>query len=318
MNSKSGANLRLITVIRILRLSGFEVEVFTGKTFRFIDGAKKFDFGVLVSFAQLRNYFNLKSVTSNIWLDSTDSLIKTRLLGLGRFRIFSYFLGMLEIFLALVLEKKFLCVTYISEKDMKFDSLLFRDSQKFIFPNSSINRMVSKNSSSDIQIYFVGDISYNANRKAIKFIEKSMKRTPLRCKNGITIVSNRTNCLKQKFFRNGNKLVYRQDIATDELYMENTIHIIPIWNSVGIKNKVVEPASIGLRVLAGTPSFNGLIFHQHMIPVKKKSDFFPTLNKLLDEKFRLQHLNYSVVETDQTSEMIDFLKRNFKNDLRNE
>ena len=111
MHSKSGANIRLRAVIRILELSGFEVETFTAETLRIINSLKKYDLGVLVSFAQLKNYFNLKKVTSNIWLDSTDSLIETRLLGLGLFRIFSYLNGMIEITLALLLKRKFLCVT---------------------------------------------------------------------------------------------------------------------------------------------------------------------------------------------------------------
>jgi hypothetical protein len=269
-----------------------------------------------VSFAQIKNYFKLKKVTSNIWLDSTDSLIGTRLLGLGRYRIFSHLNGLIEMTLALVLARNFLCVTYISRRDKSLDRSLFRKVPKYVFPNNRLERIKSDNPSSEVTIYFVGDISYNANRKAIKFIEKQMSKTSLKNKNGVTVVSNKRNNNRKKTFRNGNSITYRQNLSIPELYGANTIHIVPIWNAVGIKNKIVEPASLGLRVVAGAPSFNGLIFCEHMTPVIQKSDFFPTLNEILGQDFQARDSGPSIIETDQSFELVEFLQSYFKeNDL---
>jgi hypothetical protein len=311
IHSNSGANLRLSAVIRILVMSGFEVEILTAKKLRASNSSKRYDLGVLVSFAQIKNYFNLKKVTSNLWLDSTDSLIGTRILGLGRFRVSSYLNGIIEILLALLLGRNFFCVTYISKRDKNLDRFLFRKSPKFVFPNNRLERIKSDNPSSEVTIFFVGDISYNANRKAIKFIEKQMIKIPLKNKNGVTIVSNKRNNNRKISFRNGNTITYRQNLSTAELYGENTIHIVPIWNAVGIKNKIEQPASLGRRVVAGAPSFNGLIFHEHMTPVIQKSDFFPTLNKILCQDFRAYDLSPSVIETDQSFELVEFLHSYF-------
>ena len=134
-----------------------------------------------------------------------------------------------------------------------------------------------------------------------------MNKTPLECKNGITIVSNKKINNRRKFFHNRNVITYRQNVSAAELYGENTIHIVPIWNAVGIKNKVVEPASLGLRVLAASPSFNGLICYNHMKSVSKKSDFFPALNITLRENFENQKKNLQIIEFDQTSKLMQFL-----------
>jgi hypothetical protein len=270
-----------------------------------------------VSFAQVKNYFNLKKVTSNIWLDSTDSLIGTRILGLGKYRVSSYLNGIIEILLGLLLRRKFFCVTYISNRDKNLDRFLFQKSPKFVFPNTRLEIVTAVSSVSDVTTYFVGDISYNANRKAIKFIESQMRKIPLKSKNGITVVSNMRNNNREVLLRNGNTITYRLNVSYAQLYGANTIHIVPIWNAIGIKNKVVEPASLGIRVLAATPSFNGLIFQEHMTPVTKKSDFFPTLNQVLSQEHRVHDSSFSVIETDQTSEFVEFLSDNFKeNKLR--
>ena len=304
---KSGAKLRVSAVIKILTKLEFEIETLTKNELRFIEKSKRYDLGVLVSFAQLPGYFKLKAISSQIWLDSTDTLLGTRLLGLGRFKFFSYLKGVFEVLLALLLQDKFLCVTYISKRDMRIDRALFRKTPKYIFPNSRIKQDSQSTSFDKTKIYFVGDISYNANRKAIKFIESQLKRTRLVNGNEIVIVSNMGNNDRQFTYQNGNKLIYQSDVPSNELYAKNSVHIVPIWNAVGIKNKIVEPASLGLRVLAAAPSFNGLILYDHMIPVIKKSDFFPCLNKMLGEDMRAHESRVSTIETDQTLELIEFL-----------
>jgi hypothetical protein len=311
-DSNSGANIRVRAVVSILNSMGFEVEILTKEKLRLIQTKKKYDLGVLVSFSQIKSFFFLRKLASNIWLDSTDSLIGTRLLGLGRYRIFSYVNGLLEILLAILLRRQFLCVTYISKRDMKFDRFLFRNTPKFIFPNNKIERPRPDYSSKEVAIYFVGDISYNANRNAIKFIETQMSKVLLQSKGGVTVVSNMENNNRKVFLPNGNLITYEQDVPAARLYGENTIHIVPIWNAVGIKNKVLEPASLGLRVLAASPSFNGLILYDHMIPVLRKSEFIPKLNTLLTQDIQARDITHSIIETDQTFEFVKFLHNFFK------
>lgn len=305
--SKSGANLRISAVIKILKKLDFEIETFTKNDLRFIEESKKYDLGVLVSFAQLPGYFKLKTISSHVWLDATDTLLGTRLLGLGRIKLFSFLKGVFEVLLTVVLQNKFLCVTYISKRDMRIDRALFRNTPKFVFPNSKIRLNDRSPSFDKNKIYFVGDISYNANRKAIRFIEKQLSRTRLVNGNEVIIVSNMGDNNRQYIYDNGNKLTYLSEVPSNELYAKNSVHIVPIWNAVGIKNKIVEPASLGLRVLAAAPSFNGLILHNHMIPVTKKSEFFSTLNKILSEDLGTQESMVSIIEEDQTLRLIEFL-----------
>jgi hypothetical protein len=307
-NSKTGLNLRLKTIERILKETNFHVEVKTIQQVKNDSNFRRYDLCVIHSTTPLFYYSRIKKYSPYIWFDCTDSIIKMRLLGLGRNRVLSQIKGFFEICLTFLLRRKFLCITYISKQDMFWDKFIFRAIPKFVFGNNVIDVSPMQSANEALEIYFVGDTTYNANRKAIKFIEKRLSKFKTNRKLSVTIVSQKFPNDVEIFLRNGHKIRYQRNVLAEKLYRENAIHISPIWNSLGIKNKVYEPAYLGLKVFGAAASFNGLIMKENMRSTNSRSDFFPQLIKFIDEpKIPLTHRE-SILQFDETQKFSEFLK----------
>ena len=108
--------------------------------------------------------------------------------------------------------------------------------------------------------------------------------------------------------KSGQRILYRCHVPIERLYNKNAVHISPIWNNVGIKNKVFEPASFGVRTFGSTPSFNGLIMRKHMRSVEHKKDFFSGLVDFIAEVQGEFISKKSIVKLDQTTEIVGFLE----------
>ena len=168
LKPNNGLNLRLNTIREILLRAGYTVEIVSAQQIKNNLNLESYEVCVLHSSTQLMNYFRISKLSSNFWFDCTDSIFRTRILGLGRTRILSYAKGFFETGIALLLSRKFFCVTYISEQDLFSDRFLFRSVSKFVFPNLIPELPSFSLANNSLEIYFVGDFSYNANRKAIK------------------------------------------------------------------------------------------------------------------------------------------------------
>jgi hypothetical protein len=305
-NSLSGASLRVKKIEKTLLAAGFDVEITNSKKVSYASTNDQYDLGVIVSFSQIFCYFKIRSKCSILWLDSTDSLFRTRSLGLGSNCILSRLKGLLEMVLSLTLRNRFFLVTYISELDMTSDRLLFKNSRKFVVPNETMDNML-KSIEQSRQVFFVGDYTYNANRKAIKFLEKSLAKDVLHQNFELVIVSNRFPIEKIKSFKNGNRIKYSSFVSAEILYAAGTVHLAPIWNSVGIKNKIVEPASLGLKVFGGLPAFNGLFMLENMRANSIKRNFILELNAFLEEELSGETSVKNLFLRDETSKVIEVL-----------
>jgi hypothetical protein len=304
----SGANLRLQAVLTLLERASFQIEILERRDFLRMDIEKKvFEVGVVVSFTNLFAVHKLSKCSNFIWLDSVDSIAHTRLLGLGRYRISSYLKGAKEIILAIFISSKINLVTYISKRDRNWDLLLFKKVPKLIFPN---NRIIFEDDFEDnaLEVFFIGDTKYNSNRKAISKICKIAKKLDKVRATKFTIVTGtNTSSRRTKHFRNGSKLEFAHSRALEKIYHQNAIHLVPIWNSVGIKNKVVEPASIGIPVIAGKGSFNGLKMYSHMHSVRNTNDMVETLHKVLSGPGPTHKRNFDLIQIDDSSLILDRL-----------
>jgi hypothetical protein len=307
----SGANLRLITISRLLSNRGYDVTEITNRELRNLELEQSFyDLGVIVSFANLYAIQLLKRNCKKIWLDSTDSILHTRLLGLGKNKLGSYIKGPVEVFLAFVAKRNIDVITYISSLDQSWDRFLFPGINSYVIPNAPLRSQDKSPSSYRREIFFVGDTSYNANRKAIKFILRNGNQIITAKGIDLFIVTgSQFHDKKIVEFDNGTKIHFVHSLSISRLYHPEAIHIVPIWNGVGIKNKVTEPASLGVTVLAGDKSFNGLHVYSHMIPIKRKSDFFPKLNQLLSTGSIETCHDFDVILKDETNQFFRYLEK---------
>jgi hypothetical protein len=303
----SGANARLVTITKILENSGYQITQVTNQDLRKIKSEPSYyDLGVVVSFANLHSIRRIKKFCKFIWLDSTDSIFHTRLLGLGRTKLTSYMKGLVEIASALIWRKNISLVTYISDLERAWDKPLFSTSKSFIIPNLA-NKLESP-SKHPREIFFVGDTNYNANRKAIKYILRNVNQIKSKNNLDIFIVTGAQSLRKEApILHNEVKLHYVHALPMKRMYHQNAIHIVPIWNRVGIKNKVSEPASLGVAVLGANSAFNGLRIFPHMVTIKKRSDFFKSLNNILSQDSKNSLQSFDVILKDETIELISHL-----------
>jgi hypothetical protein len=304
----SGANLRLQAVLTLLERTSFQIEVVERQDFLRMDIEKEvFGVGVAVSFTNLFAVHKLSKCSKFIWLDSVDSIVHTRLLGLGRYRVSAYLKGVKEIILAILLSSKINLVTYISERDRNWDRLLFKKVLKLVFPN---NRLIFQDDLEVLaqEILFIGDTNYNSNRKAIsKICQIAKKLDKVRATRFTIVTGTNTSSRRTKHFRNGSILEFTNSKTLEQIYHQNAIHLIPIWNSVGIKNKVVEPASIGIPVIAGNDSFNGLNMYGHMHSVRNTNEMVETLHKVLNGSGPTHKKNFDLIQIDESILILDQL-----------
>jgi hypothetical protein len=305
----SGANLRLELIDQFLQNSGYEVlkcSYSDLKEFCTLD--KKYEIGVIVSFVNIRAIKNLSKVSKLVWFDSIDSILHTRILGLGRNQIISYLKGFLETFIALKFGNKVNCVTYISENDKMWDRFLFKKAKKFVIPNRQ-NYPEIEDSNYPEEVFFVGDLNYNANRKALKKFLKIAHDIDSKLKTKFVVVTGST---KSKHLDMtlpfGGEVVFLHSVPIQRIYHAKSIHVVPIWNSVGIKNKVVEPASQGLPVIAGSGSFNGLNMLPNMVSVADSTELKNNLLALLRDPKPIKLGLHEVVDKNETDSLNAWLR----------
>lgn len=308
--SKSGANKRLQKIINILEEANFHIQILTKDNLKdFVKLGNNYDLGVIVSFSNLKHGAKVRNLCKYWWLDSTDSIFHTRILGLGKNHFLSIAKGIFEITLALKLANDFSIVSYITSSEKKFDNLLFKKTTKFVVPNNpavftEFSKMQPKKT-----LYFISDLNYNANRKALKFLIRELAKIPdhLKCEVDFSVGKYAHN-LKPMILSNGLQINFKENIPSEEMYRVGAIHLSPIWNSVGMKNKVLEPSALGVVIIGGTPSFSGLIKYPHMHLVDKKKDFLfklvELLNSDLPEKLKL----FDPVIDDETSNLKNYIK----------
>jgi hypothetical protein len=243
----SGASLRLLSIVKILKEAGYDTEIIAR------NGAAKYltkewDLIVVVSYSNVLSLVRARKNKAKIWFDATDSWRVTRksLLTAGDYR--QIVLIVRDLFLERILPHITL-VSFISERDLRAEKnyLTKKTSVFFILPNSSLEREVRD--SIETRFVFVGDGTYLPNKRATDFLINLYTLFP-------ELPPTHIYGRGYEGISNDKLIIHGYDPS--EVFFARDIHIAPIFFGAGVKNKVALPASNGLHVVTTHEGATGL------------------------------------------------------------
>jgi hypothetical protein len=281
-NFKNGGTIRQNTVESILKSKGYEI-YFLKSTFN----PEEMEWDVIVIFSVRRVHLakQISSTKTKIWLDLCDSWIYSRLSLWTGPRLL--LIGFYELIIILRRRNSISkCqITYISGLDRDLDGNLLKFlgvKSVFTFNNIWNTTDITLNQSNKKRLVFTGNGNYFPNFLAV--LELSllslfhMKRQKI--KTHIDVYgSNWSNWIN--FLPN----IHIRGFAPEaDMYFAGDIHLVPLRQKAGIKNKIMVPLSLGLPVLAYKQCMNGIPNWPNFYPCNSRSDFSSKLKQLFYEE----------------------------------
>jgi hypothetical protein len=253
---KNGGTIRQKTIESVLRFEGYEVYYLKSGN---LSEETSWDVIVILS---LKNFYlarRVKKSKTKIWLDLCDSWVYSRFSLTTGPRLF--FIGLFEI---LVLIKNWTVfssclVTYISPLDINLDRNFLRlllIKQVSVLRNNLNLGNIRLNPSSKKRLVFLGDGNYFPNVLAALELSLRLSKSFKKYKISGPIHIYGGNWPKWVGLLPNIQLQGFQ--AEDNLYSEGDIHLAPMRQKAGIKNKIEIPISLGLPVVAFSQSVNGI------------------------------------------------------------
>jgi hypothetical protein len=144
-----------------------------------------------------------------------------------------------------------------------------------VFPVSDLLREIHLSGSK--RLVFVGDGRYLPNRHAIVFLEDVLSRLP----SDVSI-----HVFGMGFDVRNARFVFHGYTPANGIYLENDIHLAPIFSGAGIKLKVAVPAWNGLRVITTPEGANGLEKSINITISESVIDFVQQIELALKEPLR--------------------------------
>lgn len=296
---RSGAELRIETLRNILISEDFDVYIETAENGgRFLESS--WDLIILCSFKTLTIARLARKHTKLLWFDPYDSWTLNRL---SRFKHGeSRQLAALSIdFFWVKIAPRFDIITFISRRDMNVESQFVEQnhgSLSFVLPNKL--RILKLNANQMKRIVFIGDLEYPPNEKAVKFLCRAKRELEIELP--IEIIGKRNVDLRCE------DLLFKGYVPDDALYQQNDIHIVPIFEGSGIKNKVVEPLSLNLPVLTTSEGAVGIKRLENLYLFNEVSDLPKFLGLNLPAPPLDQVQKFDIYLDDQTQKVIDVIK----------
>jgi hypothetical protein len=154
---------------------------------------------------------------------------------------------------------------------------LFRN-KPFVFPVSDLAREIHLSASK--RLVFVGDGRYPPNQHALIFLEEILSRLP----SNVSI-----HVFGMGFDVRNPRFVFHGYTPANRIYLENDIHLAPIFSGAGIKLKVAVPAWNGLRVITTPEGANGLGTSINITIGESVVDFVQQIELALREPLRASY-----------------------------
>ncbi len=296
----NGATLRMQAIRNVLGEAGFED---ASKT----EFRKSSDTHLIVvgSVGAIRRILFNSNKIKFIWLDVCDTWIGSRFgRGMGMSSRLKSFPEMFLVLLVYLKYRRRLLVTYISEHDMRIDRYLFRKQKKFILPNDIEKVQITRSNVTDF--IFSGDSYFYPNRLAIKNLTKELKKANWKLPKIEIYGQGWENIVNRNYFK------IMPFTSSTQLYRENCVYLVPTEGGYGIKNKLVIPMSLGLRVICLRSNMVGLYHHPNITVLKKIEEFPSSMKNHLEQIFEFKSENIPVYLRSEREELKHYL-RNIEN-----
>jgi hypothetical protein len=279
---KNGGTIRQKTIESVLRFEGYEVNYLKSGNF-----SEKTSWDVIVILS-LRNFYlarKVKKSNTKIWLDLCDSWVYSRFSLTTGPRLF--FIGLFEIMVLLTYRSVFssCLVTYISPLDIKLDRNFLRlllVKQVSVLRNNFNLGNVRLNPSSKKRLVFFGDGNYFPNVLAALELSLRISRSFKKYKISEPIQIYGGNWPKWIGLLPNIQLKGFQ--AEDDLYSLGDIHLAPMRQKAGIKNKIEIPISLGLPVVAFAQSINGIPESPNLYSCSSKRAFLISISRAFENQ----------------------------------
>jgi hypothetical protein len=295
-NFHNGGSKRIMTVSSILETLDYEVRIISVDDYMSTKLGLQ-DVIVVVSFASAKSLCKAKAESKFLWFDPTDSW-KTSRLSRIRKGEFKQFAGLIRDIFYLQKKIKVDLITFISRRDLnrEFQFVKATAMQALIVPNKLEEFQMTK--SFYRRILFVGDGKYGPNRQAEFFLSRVADHLP----QGMRI-----QVIGAGYKNRYPKLDYLGEVSNEDLYHSDDIHIAPIFSGAGIKNKVLEPLSLGLNVITSIEGASGLVRSQNLFICKKPSEFAWSIIEIMNSEMKQEPVSDSIFLDDNTLEVFELL-----------
>lgn len=291
----TGIGIRQLEIRNILLDLGFKVIVKRRPPFIF---GRKYDLTCVQSFRNA-GYLLIARLNSRIlWYDAMDSWRVTRKTLKSEQRVREFVKYIRDwMFSKLVNISDF--VTYCSRQDANNDYPNLRKPLFILPPRVRVNGNINELPDYGKRWVFVGTSDYIPNRLAIDFLKHCQAQGAFE---DLPLYVYGANTEKNEKIHNVYFCGSRDEI---EIYGRNDIHLAPIWSGAGIKYKVVNPISKGLRVLTSPEGANG-ISSKNLIVADNQWEFLNLLNLSL---FELGSETTIRFECDDYESIMEFIKK---------
>lgn len=268
---ESGASLRLNSIKKLIESSGFKVTV-ASRTSARNSLNSDWDLVVLISFSTSSLLRLARKRSKMLWFDPTDSWTLTRLSQFFSGDFKQVFILVRDLFFIWTSPKIDL-ITFINERDSNKEKLWWgRRLVPRIIPIEGLDREVIP--SHHTRLVFSGDGQYRPNRKALKFLLKTLELLP---------TDLQIHLIGKDFRSTSNKFIVHGYLTHQEMYFANDIHLAPIKYGGGLKLKVAIPLWNGLRVIATPESSSGFKNSIRLKIGDTPRHFAEQISKILEE-----------------------------------
>lgn len=258
---ESGASLRLYSIGQLLETAGLQIEYASPSDAKALLRSE-WEIIAVVSFSSAKFLRVARKQTKFLWFDPTDSWILSRI-SLLRAGDLKQFPALARDLFYLRTAPKVDLISFITRRDaLSVRAWVHKKSTCLVMPNSRLERIVQKSNVS--RLVFMGDGKYLPNRKALKFLQRSLAGTGL--------VEN-LHVYGDGFPNTTSGGIFHGYSEGSSHFKSGDIHLAPIFYGAGMKMKVAVPLFNGLRVLT-TPEGATGFKNQENLHIAKTADEF--------------------------------------------
>jgi hypothetical protein len=298
----SGASLRLESVHGVCSELGAEIHL-KKASLKSVKSSEKYDLIVFCSFSVIwtLNFFRYKG--KDIWIDFTDTVLGTFGYQIRMHYPFRKIGSSLRALITVLALRKVKVISYISPRDLRRDlRLLVKKTDAFyVFPNQPVHFTFSQ--SQESRFIFMGTLKYLPNSRGLftllDFLIQNNHEHLVRKIHVFGEVSPPVRSQYPNVHWHG---------YNDYLANQQDVHIAPILEGAGIKNKVANPIFNGLRVITTIEGANGLIPQENLNICTSLEEFTAAMLNADKTEFDVQQLKNLEFEKDQRNELLRFLR----------